>query len=264
MNKILKLIIIGLIVMILVISSHYLNWLRPAENLIVRLVSPAQEKMYSFSIKLKLFYFAWLTKRDLLVENEELKKQLAQRQFDESRVNSLAEENFLLKQELNFIEKRQPKFVAAKIITGVSDQFSHSVIINRGGKEGITKGLAVTAANGVLIGKIYEVNDDFSKVLLLTDHKSKVAATIQNLEQTAGLVEGQFGLSFSMTNIPQDQLVKEDDLVVTSGLEGQIPKGLLIAQVASVKEVESEIFKTAILSPIVSFANLSYVTVIIP
>ena len=72
------------------------------------------------------------------------------------------------------------------------------------------------------------------------------------------------GLSFSMTNVPQDQDVREGDLVVTSGLEGNIPKNLLVAVIDGISQVESEIFKTATLKPIVSFDNLSYVTVIIP
>jgi rod shape-determining protein MreC len=154
--------------------------------------------------------------------------------------------------------------VAAKIITGVSDTLSKSVIINRGSSDGIEKGMAVVAEGGVMIGKIYDVHTDYSKVLLLTDNKSRVAATIQNIDRTTGLIEGQFGLSFAMTNIPQDQEVHEGNLIVTSGLEGKIPKDLLIAKVDSVNSVESEIFKTALLTPIISFDNLSYVLVIVP
>ena len=154
--------------------------------------------------------------------------------------------------------------MAAKIITGVSDSLSKSVIINRGSDSGLEKGMAVIAGQGVVIGKVGEVYSDYSKVLLLTDNKSKVAATIQNLEKTTGLVEGQFGLSLAMTNIPQDQEVKAGDLIVTSGLEGKIPKDLLIAKVDNVNQVESEIFKTAILSSIISFDNLSYVLVVVP
>ncbi len=100
--------------------------------------------------------------------------------------------------------------------------------------------------------------------MLLKDSKSRVAVTIQNLDHTVGLVEGQYGLSFSMTNIPQNQDIREGDLVVTSGLEGKIPKNLLVAKVASIKSIESEIFKTAILTPILNFDNLSNVLVIIP
>lgn len=264
MPKFFRQIIIGLVVIMLIVGTHYLGWLKPIENYLVNIASPVERQAYSLSLGAGSFYHAWLTKRDLLGENENLKKQLVQYQLDSAKMASLTEENNVLRQELGFLKSKNFKFAAAEIMSGVSDPLSQSVIINRGMDSGIQKGQAVISDNGVLVGKVIETKKDSSKVLLLTDNQSKVAATIQNLEKTAGLVEGQFGLSFAMTNIPQSQEIKEGDLVVTSGLEGQIPKGLLIAKVESVSSVESEIFKTAILSPIIPFRNLSQVAVIIP
>ncbi len=260
----LKKIIISLAVILLIIVLHYLGWIKPVENTVVRILAPVQAKTRDFSLGVKSFSNSWLSKRNLLSENNDLKEKLKNSEVDQSKLNSLNAENELLKKELEFLEEKPLKYVAAKIVTGISDPLSQSVVINRGSKDGITKGLAVVADKGILVGKVYEVQDDFSKVLLLTDNQSKVAVTIQNLGQTIGLVEGQFGLSFAMTNIPQNQAVAEGDLVVTSGLEGNIPKDLLIAQVESVNQVESEIFKTAILKPIIPLNNLSYVLVIIP
>lgn len=260
----LKKIITALVIIALLLGLHYLGWLKPAENVVVRVFSPVQTKIHDFSLGIKSFSGNWLNKRNLLSENEDLREKLKNSQVDQAQLNSLNSENELLKKELEFIEEKPVKYAAAKIITGISDPLSQSVIINRGSKDGVIKGLAVVADKGILVGKVYEVQDNFSKVLLLTDNQSKVAVTIQNLDQTIGLVEGQFGLSFAMTNIPQNQAVVEGDLVVTSGLEGNIPKNLLIAQVESVNQVESEIFKTAILKPIIPLNNLSYVLVIIP
>lgn len=230
----------------------------------MKFLGPAQEKVYSLVIGLKEFHTKWVVKRDLIAENERLEKKIKELRVDKSKVNSLESENNLLKEELKFIKEHELNTVAAKIITGVSDALSKSVIINRGASSNIEEGMAVISGDGIMIGKVYDVYNDYSKVLLLTDNKSRVAATIQNLNKTTGLVEGQFGLSFSMTNIPQDQEINEGDLIVTSGLEGKIPKDLLIAQVESVNQIESEIFKTALLSPIVSLDNLSYVLVVVP
>lgn len=264
MNKTLKSAIVGLVIIAVLIFLHFVGWLRPVEGLAVKALSPLQYSLLSVSGQGKSFYDAWLQKRDLLAENNKLQEQLRNSQIDSSRIKALEEENELLKKELGFINEQKLRYVAAKIIGGVSDPYSQTVVINEGRQEGLVKGMAVVTENGVLIGKLTEVGDGFSKVLLLTDSRSRVAATVQNSGQTAGLIEGQFGLSFSMTNIPRNQEVKEGDTIVTSGLEGQIPKNLLIARVESIKEVESEIFKTAILKPIVSFANLSRVLVIIP
>ncbi len=264
MTKWLKPTVVGLVAIFFVAVLHYIGWIKPVENLLIRAVSPVQERAYSLSLGIISFKGDWLTKRDLLAENKSLRGQLIDFQMDLSRINSLQEENDLLKQELNFVKESGHKYVSAKIITGVSDPLSESVIINRGSSDGIAKGLAVVTGGGIMVGKVSEVQSNFSKVLLLTDNKSKVAATIQNINHTAGLVEGQFGLSFAMTNIPQDEPIKPGDLVVTSGLEGQIPKNLLIAKIERVDKIESEIFKTAILDPIVPLGNLSDVLIIIP
>ncbi len=247
-----------------VIFFHYLGWLKPVEGVMATILMPAQSGFYGLSRGVGGFYEDWLTKRNLLGENEYLKKQLVVQIIDASKLKSLEEENQLLKKEMNFVEENKFKYVAAKIVSGVSDPLSQSVIINRGKKDGIIKGLAVIAENGIFIGKVIEVQDGYSKVMLISDNKSRVAATVQNLDHTVGLIEGQYGLSFSMTNIPQNQDIKEGDLVVTSGLEGQIPKNLLIAKVDRVVLVESEIFKTAMLSPIVPLNSLSDVVVIVP
>lgn len=264
LDKILKYSLYGLTAIIVAAFLHYVGWLRPVENLLIKGLSPLQGSVSEVSRFGRGFYERWLKKRDLLKENEELKNKLIQAAIDDSYLKSLQEENELLKRELNFVEESRLKFVSAKIITGVSDPFTRSVVINRGKKDGLEKGLAVVADRGILVGKVSEVYEDFSKVILLNDNSSKVAATVQNLDHTVGIVEGQYGLSFSMTNIPQNQNIKEGDKVVTSGLEGKIPKNLLIAEVESVKSVESEIFKTAILKPIISLDNLSYVEIIIP
>lgn len=264
MRRFFRPILVGIALVVILIATHYLRWLAPAENLLVKVLAPAQERLYGLTSGLRNFHNNWLTKRDLLAENEQLAEKLKNYQIDQAKLNNLQAENDLLKKELNFVQEEKTKFISAQIVTGVSDPASQSVVINRGAKDGLTKGLAVVEDSGILLGKIYKVSDNFSTVLLLTDNNSKVAAMLQNSTKTAGLVEGQFGLSFSMTNIPQTEAVQVGDLVVTSGLEGQIPKGLLIAEVATVKEVESEIFKTAILKPIISFADLSYVLVILP
>lgn len=262
-DKMIKSSIYGLTAILIAVFFHFAGWLAPVEGLLVTIFSPVQRSVYSVYNGGQNIYSSWVKKRDLIAENEKLQSQLVSLAIDTAKLKALEEENELLKKEMNFVEENKFKFVAAKIISGVSDPLSQSVIINRGRKDGIEIGLAVVADSGIMVGKVVEAKDDYSKVLLLSDNKSRVAATIQNLDHTVGLVEGQYGLSFSMTNIPQNQEIKDGDLIVTSGLEGKIPKNLLIAKVESVRSVESEIFKTAILKPIISLNSLSDIAVII-
>lgn len=263
-EKVIKSSIYGLAAILIAVFFHYVGWLAPVEGALVVIFSPVQQTVYNAASGGQNLYSSWVKKRDLLAENQKLQNQLTELSIDTARLKSLEEENDLLKKEMNFVEENKFKFVAAKIISGVSDPLSQSVIINRGQKDAIEPGLAVVAADGIMVGKVSEVHDSYSKVVLLSDNKSRVAATVQNLDHTVGLVEGQYGLSFSMTNIPQNQEIRDGDLIVTSGLEGKIPKNLLIAKVESVRSVESEIFKTAMLQPIISLSSLSDIVVIIP
>jgi len=263
-QKVIKSSLYGLAAILIAVFFHYLGWLSPVESAVTFVFSPVEQVGYHLSLGIGDWYNSWIKKRDLLSENEKLRQEAVKLALDTARLKSLEEENALLKKELNFVDENKFKYVAAKITTGVSDPLSQSVIINHGAKDGIERDLAVIADDGVLVGKISDVSDDYSKVRLLSDNQSRVAATIENLDHTVGLVEGQYGLSFSMTNIPQNQEINSGNLVVTSGLEGKIPKNLLIARVESVEAVESEIFKTAILRPIIPLSTLSDVVVIIP
>jgi len=256
------LILIGIVTASIIL--HYLGVLRPLENVFFKIVAPIEKRLYDRASFVSHIQRNWIHHRAVIAENTSLRQELEKNYIDRAALNALNAENQLLRDELGFRKSRQFNTVAAEIITGVSDPISQAVIIDRGKNDGIDVGYAVVTSGGVLVGKVVEARDAVSKVLLLTDTTSKIAATVQNQTQTAGLIEGQFGLSIAMTDIPQDQDIKAGDLVVTSGLEGQIPRGLLIAYIESVSQVESAIFKTAVLTPIASFKNLSHVLVIIP
>lgn len=256
-----------LILLVIVIASiilHYIGVLRPIENTLFKILAPIERRLQDSVSFVSHIRQNWLNHRSVIADNETLRKQLEQNYVERSALNTLTAENQLLREELGFKKDRQLNTVAAEIITGVSDPISQAVIIDRGKNDGVDVGYAVVTGGGVLVGKVVEARETISKVLLLTDTTSKIAATVQNQTQTAGLIEGQFGLSIAMTDIPQDQDIKSGDLVITSGLEGQIPRGLLIAYIESTSQIESAIFKTAVLTPIASFKNLSHVLVIIP
>lgn len=147
--------------------------------------------------------------------------------------------------------------------------FSHALnkqtlLIGRGGKDGLTPGLAVVAHGGVLIGKISRVYEDMAAVLLITDGQSTVAAAPAGRSAIQAIVRGKLGVSLTMELIPQDTQLAAGDLVVTSALEENTPAGLVVGRVASVLYREGELFKRANLEPIISNINLRSVGVILP
>jgi len=96
---------------------------------------------------------------------------------------------------------------------------------------------------------------------LLTDADSTAAVILQSSRVT-GLVVGQPDGSLRMEYIPQDETVEADDIVLTSGLGGVMPKGLVVGQVTDIQQESYALFQSATVRPAVDFARLEIVLVI--
>ncbi|MCR4311893.1 MAG: hypothetical protein NUV56_01280, partial [Candidatus Uhrbacteria bacterium] len=89
-----------------------------------------------------------------------------------------------------------------------------------------------------------------STVRLSTDRASQVPSAILGKRRTIGMVEGQEGALLAMDFVPQDADVAPGNIVVTSGLDGSIPEGLVIGTISDVIIQESAPFKRAIIEPL--------------
>ena len=123
--------------------------------------------------------------------------------------------------------------------------------------------MPVIINNGVIVGKVVEVFDYTAIVRLLNDHASQVAATVRNQDGTVGVVQGEFGLGVKMDLIPENEEVAIGDLVITSGLEEKVPRGLVIGLIENVFGSDEDIFKTATVKLPIDFTKLNMISVII-
>jgi rod shape-determining protein MreC len=127
---------------------------------------------------------------------------------------------------------------------------SSDVLLDRGERDGIAVGDAVVIGSGFLLGTVVEIGETESRVRLIEDPQSAVTATIYGQEKTIGLVVGNEGAVLTLEYVPQQTVISVGDSVVTSGLGGNIPEGLLIGIIESVTTEESAPFVTATISPI--------------
>ncbi|OHB24691.1 MAG: rod shape-determining protein MreC [Desulfuromonadaceae bacterium GWB2_53_15] len=135
-----------------------------------------------------------------------------------------------------------------------------TMIIDRGSTSGIRNGMAVVAADGV-VGQIVKVAPSTSRVLLLSDHASGIAATIQR-SRARGVVKGKGDGLCSLEFATREEDVKVGDIVVSSGVGGVFTKGLSIGEVTMVKRGEYGIFQTVTIRPAVNIAHLEEVLVV--
>lgn len=151
--------------------------------------------------------------------------------------------------------------IAANVIGEDATPWFRTVIIDRGSVDGVREGMPVVAAAGV-VGRVVRVADNSSRLLLLTDHASAMAATVQR-SCARGVVVGKAGGLCSLEFSQRGEDVKVGDVVVTSGIGGVFPKGLPIGEVTMVKKGEYGIFQSVDLRPYVAMSRLEHVLVLV-
>ncbi|TDQ37961.1 rod shape-determining protein MreC [Aureibacillus halotolerans] len=157
--------------------------------------------------------------------------------------------------------------IQAEVIGRNPDRWHELITINRGSQNGVEENMAVMTAQGV-IGQIRHVEAFTSTVQLLssTEPSNVISAVVQGNENVFGLIEGfdedQDMLRFA--KITTDRTIEKGATVITSGLGGNFPKGLVIGEVTDVVPDEYGLTQTAFVKPATDFYDISHVMVINP
>lgn len=201
-------------------------------------------------------------------ENAKLKAKLSKLQQTETTNRTLKSENKQLKQQLQLDNTLTDyDYVNASIMLRSPDNWQNILIINHGSDKGIQKNMSVMAGSG-LIGRVVEVNRNNAKVeLISTDNKSanRFAAQINTDKGTVnGIITGYDKSSgdLILSQVNTTDGVKNGDKVITSGLGGSTPKGLLIGTVENMKKDDYGLSTIINVKPAANLSDLSVVTVV--
>lgn len=244
---------------------HAVGGLRPIERAFLSLTEPISRQFYRLSSTVSSSYNANKDQAGQRDRIEELRAEVARLTVANSRYSEIAAENEKLRRALQFQADTDFRIVMASIIAQEeSGEDSRGLIINQGSDHGLSVGLGVISEEGVLIGKVVDVKPATARICLATAPKCQFAAAIQNQAKTQGLTDGNLGLTIKMDFIPQLEKISVGDTVITSGLGGIIPRGLVIGRVAQVQNASNEVWQAATIEPLVNFSNLTVVSVVIP
>ncbi len=260
-TKITKIVAIVLISLVLIIVLHYTGILRPIENALSAVLRPIQNKVFSLSGRINDVYYDQKSKQDLLFENQKLKDELIAKQYSESKIKELEQQNEFLRKQVSFFSERNINGIAANVIGRSQDNFQNFLILDKGEKQGIIEGYAVTIQD-VVIGKIYDVSKYTCRVLLINDTFSKLAVSVQNKDYSIGILSGEYGLGLRIDLIPQNEKISEGDYVITSGLEENVSRGLYVGQIDSIIYTEGELFQTAFVKSPIDFNKINLVSIL--
>ena len=197
-------------------------------------------------------------------ENHILREQNARLSKREMERDALEDENNRLRDLLSLKQLQYPSGVAAEVIARDLRNWFHSVVIDKGSKDGIPLSGAVisgTASRPVLLGRVVEVSDNTSKVLLFTDAISAVSVTVERTGDI-GLLEGKNGPRALLNYLPRTSDVAVGDTVVTVGRGGIFPPGVPVGEVTAVRDSVDGFFKEATVRPPASLASVREVLVI--
>jgi len=193
-------------------------------------------------------------------ENSLLKQRIIelQQEIGELRETALAKER--IQNLVQFRESISSSMIAAEVIGQDPSSWFKSVTINKGEKDGVQKGMAVISPEGV-IGQILKTGPYHSNVLLITDYNSAIDSIVQRTRAKA-IVEGKGENRCQLKYLLRAEEVTVGDIVVTSGLSGNFPKGLMVGEIMKVDKAGQGIFQYAELVPSVDLTKLEEVLII--
>lgn len=195
-------------------------------------------------------------------ENRHLADRLMVLEAENSKLIELASENERLKSLLNVAEVSALNGYIARVLAYDPTNWSKKITVNRGMNDNIKEGMAVISGNGV-VGQIVSVGLHTSQVLLLSDPSSGADAIIQRT-RTRGVVEGTGGNFYRLQFVKSEEDVRLGDRVITSGLDGIYPKGLLLGVVSFVGDYEKgTLFRDLKVRTSIDFNKLEDVLIVV-
>lgn len=239
------------------------------EKIVHDTVSFVQQIFYKPAAAISEFFGDVADLRRTYEENELLKVALAHYTRDKAWYNAVEAENLRLKDLLDFTERQKEldlpyEYRIAKVTSlNVADPYNQTLNINLGEQDGIREGMPVIAVEGV-VGMISRVYEFSSTVQLLTNLDDKdpnsraISATVLGKEnQSFGMIESYDSSTgtYLMTRIAEGDPLKEGDTIVSSGLGGKFPRGLVLGTVESKRVGDFGLTHTAEIRPAATYQD---------
>ncbi len=197
---------------------------------------------------------------DIQKKNLELQRSADLLLEQNMQLKEVLSENDRLRKLLSLKKRSSARPVSAEIIGKDPVGWFKTLLINKGENEGIKRNQAVITHRGI-VGRILDVAESTSKVLLITDINSSVDALVQRA-RAGGVVEGRSPALCELKYVSGSDDVRPGDLVVTSGLCGIFPKGLPIGEVSRVERDGSGLFQRVELTPSANLNKLEEVCIL--
>ncbi len=238
------------------------------ERAVLKVLGPVSKTASFLGLGLRKFWEHYIFLVHVKEKNEELQRKLMALEAELVRTKEIELENKRLRKLLKLAEQfPEAHPVAARVIGRPMGSWQGVIIIDRGLNDNILPEMPVLAYTdeglGAVVGQVVAVERHYAKVLLLTDPSFAVDALVQRSRER-GLLRGQGRELCLLDYVPAEADVRENDLVITSGMDALFPKGLLLGTVIHIYPGRSKgLFRMVEVRPAVNFSKLEEVLVLL-
>jgi rod shape-determining protein MreC len=217
-----------------------------------------EKTFYNSSMVVKDTFQSIFKINEIRSQKEKLQAENRKLREENSQLKEVKVENSILREQLKLTERvKDLNLEATEIIGRGVGGFQETLLINKGRNQKVKEGDSLVSGE-FLVGSVVEVYSNSSQVRIITSIDSVINGLLQ-ASRAKGVVKGQIGYGLTMESIPKDTNISKDEAVITSGLGGTYPKGLIIGYVDEVTSGQGDIFKVASLTTPINFSDLEVI-----
>lgn len=266
-NGILILVIAVLLALIITVLSVIMTgFADPLTNLVGIVSTPFRNGINAVVNWTEEVYSDAFQQDALKADYEQLKKDYAELQEELREAQQAKDENERLRNLLGLKERRRElNFEAATVTAYGADNWDSTLTISKGTDAGVTAGNCVVDEYGNLVGVVETVGTNWSTVMTIVDSDMEMGGLIARTNDAA-ILEGDFDLmgqgKLKLSYLPENSELMAGDQVLTSGLSGTYPSGLVVGSIDEVRTDASGVNRYAVVTPESQLNSLEQVFVI--
>lgn len=253
-----------ILVLLVFLSNVEVDKLSYIESVASSVINPVQRIFVDLKNKIQGNSAYFSNMESIMQENEELKSKNSELETALRELEIIKAENTKLQEYMNLTQKYSSyNTIPAYVINRDVSNYSSTLILNVGEKDGIKENMTVIADKG-LVGHVISVENSTCKVQVIIDPASTVSCTISTTGESIickGTLENNQILRASY--IPTGAELIQGDKVYTSGIGGIYPKGIIIGDIKEIITTSNITDRYAIVEPVVDFSKVDTVLLIV-
>lgn len=225
-----------------VIFSDFRNFIRFPGSLLSSAIFSVSRPVWNASGKVSDFFSFFRDLKKIHFENYDLREQNQRLLAENSYFKDLIKENNLIEKVKN-LKIPESSWLVGRIVGMDAQNLANYIIVDIGENESVRIDAPVITENKIVVGKVVEVNKNFSKILTIADPLLKIAVKTED-SGAFGVLRGDYTKNFTIDLISKNESVKGEELVLTSGKDGIFIPGLIVGRIKDFQSRPEDLFQT--------------------